>query len=294
MTNPDNNSHPAAQFQKEKLCGLFLPITTPFASDGELGLPALRSNIGKWNQTGIAGYVVLGSTGERVHLDEHEYLQVIKTAREEVSPERTFIAGVGQQSTLGTVKEINRVASSVTTDAVLVLTPSFYRPSISQSALIKHYETVADESPVPVILYSMPPLTGITIEPETVARLSRHQNIVGIKDSSADVAGFRNTVTQVDKDFAVLTGNGTVLADTMMAGACGAVLAVACVAPDLCSEIIRAVSDGQHRSCEGLTIGAITFSRGGDYAFWNRRTQSGFGDDWFRGRNGTSAIKSAR
>ena len=165
---------------------------------------------------------MLGSTGERVHLDEREYLEVITTAREEVpagDDGLTFIVGAGQQSTRGTINEIKRVASGVAVDAFLVITPYFYKPSITQEALVVHYQSVADESPAPVILYSMPALTGIKIEPETAARLSEHENIIGIKDSSADIAGLAETIKLVSKDFAVLTGNGTVLNEALTAGA---------------------------------------------------------------------------
>ena len=187
---------------------------------------------------------MLGSTGERVHLDEREYLEVVETAREAVANDLAFIVGAGQQSTRGTINELKRVAAAVPVDAFLVITPYFYRPSISQHALVTHYERVAAESPAPVILYSMPALTGIKIEPETAARLSEHENIIGIKDSSADLAGLRETIKLVRKDFAVLTGNGTVLNQALSAGACGGILAVGCVASALCLAIAHAVQSG--------------------------------------------------
>jgi 4-hydroxy-2-oxoglutarate aldolase len=237
-----------AALSAEDLRGVFLPIPTPFATTGDLDLSALRTNIARWNTTGISGYVMLGSTGERVNLDEREYLEVIAAAREEVDGARTgltFIAGAGQQSTHGTINEIKRVAGAVPVDGFLVITPHFYRPSITQASLVEHYARVADESPGPLILYSMPALTGIKIEPETAARLSEHENIIGIKDSSADVDGLNETIRLVRKDFAVLTGNGTVLQAALEAGARGGILAVACVVPDVCLEIFRAVSSGE-------------------------------------------------
>ncbi|MEP6568600.1 MAG: dihydrodipicolinate synthase family protein [Acidobacteriota bacterium] len=228
----------------KKLCGLLLPITTPFGADGALDPDGLQTNISRWNDAGISGYVVLGSTGERVNLDEREYLQVVEVARAAVPSDFAFVVGAGQQSTRGTINEIKRVAAASIVDAFLVITPSFYRPSITQQALIAHYQKVADESPVPVILYSMPALTGIKIEPETAARLSEHKNIIGIKDSSADLDGLRETIKLVRKDFAVLTGNGTVLNQALTAGAWGGILAVGCVAPELCRAIARAVALG--------------------------------------------------
>jgi 4-hydroxy-2-oxoglutarate aldolase len=247
-TISSQSSNPAhASLSHGDLRGVFLPIPTPFTAGGEVDHTALRSNIANWNTTGIGGYVMLGSTGERVHLDEREYLEVIETARAEVEPwphGLQFIVGAGQQSTRGTVSEIKRVASSVSVDAFLVITPHFYRPSITQPALFAHYETIADESPVPLILYSMPALTGIKIEPETAARLSEHKNIIGIKDSSNDIEGLSKTIKLVRRDFAVFTGNGTVLDQALNAGAHGGILAVGCVAPAMCLAIFRAIQSG--------------------------------------------------
>ena len=227
-------------------------MTTPFDSAGDVDLNGLRSNIAKWNATGISGYVLLGSTGERVNLDEREYLEVIESARGEVPEGLSFIAGAGQQSTRGTINEIKRVVAAVSIDALLIITPHFYRPSITQQALIAHYQSIADASPAPLILYSMPALTGIRIEPETAARLSEHENIIGIKDSSADLDGLRETIKLAQKDFAVLTGNGTVLNEALCAGAVGGILAVGCVAPDICLEIFRAVMGGENERASAL------------------------------------------
>ena len=255
QTLSDQSNTPNAALSFQDLRGVLLPITTPFDAAGNVDLGGLRANIAKWNASGISGYVLLGSTGERVHLDENEYLKVIQAARAEVEPRPeglTFIAGAGQQSTRGTIDEIKRVIEAVTVDAFLVITPHFYRPSITQQALIAHYQSIADAAPVPVILYSMPALTGIKIEPETAARLSEHENIIGIKDSSADLDGLRETIKLVRKDFAVLTGNGTVLNQALSAGASGGILAVGCVAPAVCLEIFRAVSSGESERASSL------------------------------------------
>ena len=236
------------------LRGLLLPLTTPFQlnsigsstslSLGDVDATALVENIRKLNKTGIIGHIILGSTGERVHLDEREYLQVIEVARSEVSREMSFIVGVGQQSTRGTIDEI-RKAANLGADAVLVITPYFYRSAITQDSLISFYTAVADASPVPVLLYSMPALTGVKIEPATIARLSQHENIVGAKDSSADIEGFKETVRLCPDDFTVMTGNGTVLLDTLKSGATGAILAVGCAVPEICVEIFKAFNAGE-------------------------------------------------
>jgi 4-hydroxy-2-oxoglutarate aldolase len=235
----------------QKLHSILLPLPTPFNDSGDVDESALRANIAKWNTTGIAGHVVQGSTGERVNLDEREYLHIIEVARAAVPGELVFIAGAGQQSTRTTIDEVKRAAAAGA-DAVLVLTPYFYRSAITQAALVDHYLAVADAATVPVILYSMPALTGIKIEPETVARLSGHPNIVGIKDSSPDIAGLKETVRLCSESFAVLTGNGTVLRDALDAGACGGILAVGCAVPEICLEVFQAFKTGDHERAVAL------------------------------------------
>jgi 4-hydroxy-2-oxoglutarate aldolase len=234
-----------------KLKGILLPTTTPFDRDGKISASAITSNIKEWSARGVIGFVVLGSTGERVHLDEREYLETIEISRAATASDSVFIVGAGQQSTIGTINEVKNAARAGA-DAVLVITPYFYRSAITQETLIDFYTAVADESPVPVLLYSMPPLTGIKIEPETVARLSEHANIFGVKDSSNDVAGFSKTVSLCPSDFAVMTGNGTVLLDALRARATGGILAVGCCVPQVCVEIYRAFNAGEDEHASKL------------------------------------------
>ena len=206
---------------------------------------ALRSNIEKWNKTGVAGFVALGSTGERVHLDEREHLHVIETAWASVPDNLAFIVGVGQQSTRATVSEVRQVGTAGA-NAVLVITPHFYRGAMTPSALINYYQTVADASPVPMVLYNIPQNTGIALTAETVARLSEHENIVGIKDSSGDMINLMEIISLVPDDFAVMTGSGPLLYTALCAGARGAILAVGCAVPQMVVAIYNAVKTGNY------------------------------------------------
>ena len=250
--DPQKNSRDVSDpnILTQKLRGILLPLTTPFLSDpgsDDFDATTLRKNLSRWNLTGISGYAILGSTGERVHLDEHEYVEVIETARAAVPGGLDglgFVVGAGQQSTRGTINEI-KLAAAAGADAVLVITPYFYRSAITQELLTVYYNAVADASRVPVLLYSMPALTGVKIEPETIARLSEHPNITGVKDSSNDMVGFSKTVKLCPDDFAVMTGNGTVLLDALRAGATGGILAVGCAAPEICLEIFRAFNSDE-------------------------------------------------
>ncbi|HEU5235725.1 MAG TPA: dihydrodipicolinate synthase family protein [Pyrinomonadaceae bacterium] len=225
------------------LDGLLLPITTPFHANESIDFAGLTANIKKWTEAGANGYVALGSTGERVNLHEHEYLAVIEATRAVVPETLTFIVGAGQQSTRATIKETERAAHAGA-QALLVITPNYYRSAITQEALIHHYSAVADNSPVPIILYSVPDLTGIRIEPETAARLSEHQNIIGMKDSSSDIIKFAEAVRTVRERFALIVGNGTVFNEALQTGARGGILAVGCAAPEICLAVYRAVESG--------------------------------------------------
>jgi 4-hydroxy-2-oxoglutarate aldolase len=242
---PNREPTSATPFSVENLRGILIPFTTPFASDGSVDTRALRSNIERWNETGVKGYVALGSTGERVHLEESECLCVIEAAREAVPASLSLIVGAGQHSTRATINEVRRTAGAGA-QAVLVITPHFYARAMTQEALAAHYLAVADASPVPVILYSMPDLTGISIAPETVARLGEHEQIIGIKDSSGDIANLAETLRVVPEGFIVLTGNGPMLFAALAAGAPGAILAVGCVAARLCLAIFNATREGDY------------------------------------------------
>ena len=230
---------------------IILPISTPFSGRIEIEPQELGANLTKWRDDFRLGFVALGSTGERVHLNERECLDVIETARECVPDNKAFIVGAGQQSTRVTIEEAKRYAQAGA-DALLIITPYFYKSAITQDALYKYYMAVADASPVPVILYSMPALTGIAIAPETVARLSEHPNIIGLKDSSDDMPNLSKTIQLVSDDFAVLTGNGPSLYAALCAGAKGGILAVGCVAPRLCIEIYDAFHAGEHEKAQEL------------------------------------------
>ncbi|MBA3767388.1 MAG: dihydrodipicolinate synthase family protein [Acidobacteria bacterium] len=245
-------SRPAARkFSARNLRGILIPFTTPFNAEEGVDAHALRSNIERWNEAGIKGYVALGSTGERVHLDDRECLEVIEAARVRVPDHLALIVGAGQASTRVTIDEARRF-SAAGADALLVITPHFYRRAMTHEALVNHYLAVADASPVPVVLYSMPDLTGISIAPETVVLLSEHENIIGIKDSSADIINLAETLRLVPEGFAVLTGNGPLLYAALSAGAQGAILAVGCVAARLARAIYAAVEAADYERARDL------------------------------------------
>lgn len=248
-------------FSIQSLRGVLLPFPTPFDNDRGLNERALCSNIERWNRSSVAGYVALGSTGERVHLNDDEYQKLIERTRACVPNDLAFIPGAGQQSVRATIDE-TRSAARLGADALLIITPNFYKSEMTQNALVNYYMAVADASPVPVLLYSVPHLTGVAIQSETIARLSEHENIVGVKDSSGDILALAETIRLVPSDFAVLTGNGSALYPALCVGARGGILAIGCIAPRLAVAIYEAFQNGDHERARALQQKLTRLTRG--------------------------------
>jgi 4-hydroxy-2-oxoglutarate aldolase len=231
--------------------GVFPPITTPFSRDGALDAGALRSNAARWMRSRLAGLVVLGSNGEAPLLDDEESVKAIEAARAEVPRARLLIAGTGRESTRAAIAATRRAATAGA-DAVLVRTPSYFKSRMTTDALVAHFIAVADASPVPVILYNFPAVTGIDLAPAAVERLSAHPNVAGVKESAGDVGRIAEDVARTPEGFAVLAGAAPVFHASLLAGACAGVLAVACVAPDLCVTLYDLVVAGRHDEAAAL------------------------------------------
>lgn len=234
------------------LAGVFPPMATPFDTRGDVDPAALRSNVLRWSATGVRGVVALGSNGEAPLLDEQESDVVIATAREALPAGRLLIAGTGRESTRATISATKR-AASLGADAVLVRTPSYFKPRMTPDAFVGHYSAVADVVPVPVLLYNYPGVTGLTLTPDTVARLSRHPNIIGIKETSTDAAQIAAYIDAgAGEDFAVLAGSAPAFFAALCLGARGAILAAACVVPRMCVRLFDAFIAGDHGEARDL------------------------------------------
>lgn len=222
-----------------QLRGVFAPLTTPFAGDGALALDRLAANIAIYNRTPLAGYIITGSTGEAVMLSGEETERVWDTAREAAAPNKILIAGTGVDSTAETIARTRR-AADLGYPMALVKTPYYYKPQMTPAALETHYLRVADASPIPLLIYSVPMFTGVTVEADLCARLSRHPNIAGIKDSSGSPERAGQIVRQTPPEFQTVVGSAQNFAASLAVGACGGILALACVLPELCAELYEA------------------------------------------------------
>ena len=223
--------------------GIFTPIVTPFRND-DLDEAALRSNVAQWMRTPLHGLVVLGSNGEAALLEDAEADRAIAVVREGVPRGKALIAGTGRESTKGTIAATKR-AAAMGVDAVLVRTPSFFKPQMTSDIFVRHYTEVADASPVPLLLYNVTMFTGVNLLPDAVERLAAHPNIVGMKDSGTDVAHISECINRTPGDFTVLAGAAATLFHSFCAGCDGAILAVAGVLPEMCVAMWQAVRENR-------------------------------------------------
>lgn len=161
-------------------------MTTPFYPDGGLYHKKIEHNIDRYSRTPVAGMVVLGSTGEAVMLSDEERREVLRISAEVAAPEKVLIAGTGAESVIETLR-LTEYAATLKYDAALVRTPHFYRPQMTPDAMLAFYRMVADRSPIPVILYTVPPFTAYDLPLEVITQLAEHSNIIGIKESSGNV-----------------------------------------------------------------------------------------------------------
>lgn len=230
--------------------GIFPPIPTPFSSDS-VDHRALAGNVARWMKTRLSGLVVLGSNGEAPLLEDAEADAVIETVRAHVPRDRTLIGGVGRESTAATIAAAGR-AARIGVDVALVRTPSFYKNVMTSDAFVRFYTAVADASPLPVLLYNVTLFTGVNLMPDAVERLAAHPNIIGMKESNADLVQLADTIARTPDDFVVFGGSAPTFYHALSAGADGGVLAIAGVIPDICVEMFEHVRHGRHAEALAL------------------------------------------
>lgn len=240
-----------SRMSKLQIDGIMPAVTTPFDADGQIDFALLADNIARYNETGLSGYVALGSNGEAVHLTSEERPQIVQTIKRAAAQDRPVIAGINELSTRAAVASA-RMAADSGADAVLVITPYFYKSAMTQEALLRHFTEVADSSPAPLLIYNVPQNTGVIIEPATIASIAGHPNIIGVKDSAGNISAISDTVRMSPPNFSVLAGSGSILFPAFLMGAAGAVLAVAGLAPVECVSLFQAAREGDLSKAQEL------------------------------------------
>lgn len=205
------------------LHGILPPITTPFYPDGNVYFKKLESNVERYSRTPVAGLVVLGSTGEAILLSDQERRDVLKSAREAAAPKKVLVAGTGIESAIETLR-LTEYAAELGYDVAMVRTPHYYKKQMAPDNILAFYRTVADRSPLPVIIYNFPQATGYDIPAEVVIELAEHPNLIGIKESSGDVEKVRKMVeaTRHVKRSATVTETFDAVTPRMLAAASSA------------------------------------------------------------------------
>lgn len=238
------------------LKGCFPPIPTPFDTRGRVDHDRLALNLEKWQNTPLTGFVVLGSNGEAVFLKAEEKLETWKTAGQAIDSDHLFIAGTGCESTTETL-ELTEKASALGANAAMVVTPHYYKARMDRRALVTHYTTIADRSPIPILLYNVPAFTGIDLSAEIIIELAQHSNIIGLKESSGNVVKIGQVVHNADNTFQVLAGSGSFLLPALSVGAVGGVMALAAVAPHPLAQLVEGFHKGEIEKAREIQLRLI-------------------------------------
>ncbi|XP_066477992.1 4-hydroxy-2-oxoglutarate aldolase, mitochondrial [Tiliqua scincoides] len=218
---------PAGASRGLDLRGIYPPLVTPFTVHGEVAYPQLEDNLRLYAQIPFRGFVVQGSNGEAPYLTQQERLEVVRCVRQNIPKEKLLLAGSGCESTKGTI-ELTAQMADKGADIALVVTPCYFRGSMTSAALIHHYTQVAEASPIPVILYSVPANTALELPDDVVLTLAQHPNIVGIKDSGGNITRIGLLVHKTQhEDFQVLAGSAGFLLASYIVGVTGGICALA-------------------------------------------------------------------
>ncbi|XP_006157400.1 4-hydroxy-2-oxoglutarate aldolase, mitochondrial [Tupaia chinensis] len=243
--------------RKVDIAGIYPPVTTPFTATAEVDYGKLEENLHKLGTFPFRGFVVQGSSGEFPFLTSSERLEVVSRVRQVMPKNKLLLAGSGCESTQATV-EMTVSMAQVGADAAMVVTPCYYRGRMSSAALIQHYTKVADLSPIPVVLYSVPANTGLDLPVDAVVTLSQHPNIVGMKDSGGDVTRIGLIVHKTRRqDFQVLAGSAGFLLASYALGAAGGVCALANVLGAQLCQLERLCLTGQWEDAQKLQLRLI-------------------------------------
>jgi 4-hydroxy-2-oxoglutarate aldolase len=231
--------------------GIFPPVVTPFNRKGGLDEGLFRDNLQRYVGIGLGGVLVCGSTGEAPYLTERERLRLVEVARRVIRPPEVLMVGTGLESTAATLR-LSREVIARGADALLIITPCYYKARMDADTLVAHYKAVASEVSKPVLVYSIPQFTGLRVDPATVGRLSRVPNVVGLKESSGDLSYVRAVLRRVRPGFRLLVGSVSILYDALRAGAVGAVLSQANFVPEICVSLYDAFLRRRSREARGL------------------------------------------
>lgn len=242
----------------KKLSGVLIPICTPF-SNGKVDINKLEKNMEKFSQTQLQGYFALGSNGESCMLDEEERKVVLSTILKKRNNNQLVMAGCSHESTQGTIN-LTKWAAEIGAGLASIQPPHYFKKVMSDKVIIKFYEEVADNSPLPVVIYNAPGFTGgVTISVNSMSILSKHPNIIGMKDSSPTGPGIFLTV--VNKEFSVMAGSANIFLSTLLMGGVGGVLSIANFHPQASCWLYELFKQGKIEEAKNFQYALIRLNR---------------------------------
>lgn len=236
---------------KLQLKGVLPPMITPFKENGDVDYDAFVYNIQKWNDTKLAGNLVLGSNSETAYLNEEEKLELIKLTIENAAPDKHVMVGSGLESIRETITLTNR-AAKLGVKSALLLTPSFYCEKMNTVALVDYFTTLADNTSIPILIYNVPKFTHVNIGSDAVAKLSEHPNIIGLKDSSGDVPQLATFNQVTPDDFNVMVGTASAWYPALALGIKAGIHALANCCPNECTEVQEAFEEGNWEKARNI------------------------------------------
>ncbi len=236
---------------RKNLSGIFPPIATPFDSAGELLADKFKENLDRWSRYTLAGLTVLGSNGESPYLSDQEKLLLVREARPRIAAEKTMIVGAGRESTRLCIEFIRKIAD-LGADYALVGTPCYFKARMTDEALFAHFSAIADQSPIPVLVYNVPQFTGINTGATLIEKLAGHPQIAGMKDSSGNLPLQAEIRRRTPQRFRLLVGSAPTLLASLIQGACGGIVAIAGALPAQTVQLYDAFVAGDWKCAAGL------------------------------------------
>lgn len=228
--------------------GVIPPVITPFKENGDVDFDAFIHNIEKLNNIPLTGYLILGSNGETPYISYEDKLTLVRLAVKHAAPDKLIMVGTGVESTRHTIELTNAVAE-LGAHCALILTPNYYGEQMGDDAQISFFETVANAAKIPILIYNVTKFTHVNISPACVTRLSKHPNIIGMKDSSGNIAQLVSfMVSGLDSNFNLIVGTASAWYPALAIGVKAAVMAVANCAPSECVEVQTLFDSGERVS----------------------------------------------
>lgn len=238
--------------------GIASPLVTPFDAEGDLDEDRLTRLVDWIVDRGVSFLVPCGSNSEAELMSVEERARVVEIVAERAPDDVPVLAGTGHPGLAETLRQTD-LAAEAGADGALVVTPFYF--GHDQETLAAYYRDVADESPIPVYLYSVPQYTHVALDPETVGELAAHPNVAGMKDSSGDLEAFQRERRLAGDDFELFVGSGSIFAHALAAGADGAVLGLANVAPERASEVYDLHRAGKGEQARALGAELVELNR---------------------------------